>query len=223
MGVAVVVEDVTDDVEALVAEVPALVWYAATPSTATAAAPATPKDAVSFLRRRSARSRSATVMRRFGAGITGPPAAGPHGLATRCERTEPGARMRSTPRRSVSTVRGMFTRESGSSTHVDGDFVDAESVPLCDHQQLGVEEPSLVADRGQQVSRDLGTDGLEAALRIAKARVQDGTQEKVVRARYDLTLERSRLTRAPGASLLPMLISLLPERSGATRAPQRVE
>ncbi len=91
VGVAVVVDDVTDDVEAaLVAEVPALVWYAATPSAATAAAPATPKDAVSLLRRRSARSRSAGVTRRFGAGITGPPVAGPHGLATRCERHEPG-------------------------------------------------------------------------------------------------------------------------------------
>ena len=91
VGVAVVVDDVTDDVEAtLFVEVPALVWYAATPSAATAAALATPKDAVSLLRRRSARSRSAGVMRRFGAGITGPPAAGPHGLATRCERHEPG-------------------------------------------------------------------------------------------------------------------------------------
>jgi len=51
--------------------------------------------------------------------------------------------------------------------------VDAEAVPLCDHQQLGIKEPSLIANRGQQVMRDLGTDGLEAALRITKARVQD--------------------------------------------------
>jgi hypothetical protein len=81
VGVVVVAVDVTDDVEAaLVAEVPALVWYAATPSTATAIVPMTPKDAVSFLRRQSARSRSAGVMRRFGAGITGPPGAGPHEL-----------------------------------------------------------------------------------------------------------------------------------------------
>jgi hypothetical protein len=58
VGVVVVVEDVTDDVEAaLAAEVPALVWYAATPSAATANVPMTPKDAVSLLRRRSARSR----------------------------------------------------------------------------------------------------------------------------------------------------------------------
>jgi hypothetical protein len=54
VGVAVVVDDVTDDVEAFVAEVPALVWYAAKPSSATAAVPMTPKDAVSVLRRRRA-------------------------------------------------------------------------------------------------------------------------------------------------------------------------
>ncbi len=89
-GVAVVVDDVTDDDPALVDEVPALVWYATMPSTATAVVPMTPKEAVSFLRRRSARSRSAAVMRRFGAGITGPPGAGLRVLATRCERTEPG-------------------------------------------------------------------------------------------------------------------------------------
>jgi len=90
VGVVVVVDDVTDDVEAALVAEPALVWYAATPSAATATVPMTPKEAVSFLRRRSARSRSAAVMRRFGAGITGPPEAGPHGLATRCERTETG-------------------------------------------------------------------------------------------------------------------------------------
>jgi hypothetical protein len=81
VGVVVVAVDVTDDVEAaLVAELPALVWYAATPSIPTATVPMTPKDAVSFLRRRSARSRSTTVMRRFGAGITEPPGAGPREL-----------------------------------------------------------------------------------------------------------------------------------------------
>jgi hypothetical protein len=91
VGVVVVVDDVSDDVEsALVAEVPAWVWYAATPSTATAIVPVMPKDAVSFRRRRSARSRPAVVIRRFGAAITGPPGTGLPGLATRCERTEPG-------------------------------------------------------------------------------------------------------------------------------------
>jgi hypothetical protein len=78
-GVVVVdvapVEEVTDEVVALVvADVPACVAADAAPSTTTAALPATPKDIVSLRRRRNARSRSSTVMRRFGADITSPPA-----------------------------------------------------------------------------------------------------------------------------------------------------
>jgi hypothetical protein len=73
-GVAVTdvvpVDDVTDDFDALLADVPACVAADATARAATAALPATPNDIVSPRRRRSARSRSSTVMRRFGAGIT---------------------------------------------------------------------------------------------------------------------------------------------------------
>jgi hypothetical protein len=88
-GVAVAADDVIDDVDTvLVVDVPASVWYAATASAATAAVPTTPKEAVSFLRRRSARSRSAAVMRRFGAGITEPPAAGYSDPATWCHQVE---------------------------------------------------------------------------------------------------------------------------------------
>ena len=74
-GEGVVVVDVIDEVVALlVADVPACVAADATARTATAALPATPKDIVSLRRRRKARSRSSTVMRRFGADITSPPA-----------------------------------------------------------------------------------------------------------------------------------------------------
>lgn len=69
------VEEVTDEVVALVVEdEPACVAADATASTTTAALPATPKDIVSLRRRRNARSRSSTVMRPFGAVITSPPA-----------------------------------------------------------------------------------------------------------------------------------------------------
>jgi hypothetical protein len=66
VGVLAVAED---DITALLAvlDVPACVCAASSASAATAAVPTTPKDVVSLPRRRSARSRSTAVMRRFGA------------------------------------------------------------------------------------------------------------------------------------------------------------
>jgi hypothetical protein len=72
-GVAAgVVDVVTDAVEAVAAvrEVPASLCAASTASAATAVVASTPTDVVSLLRSRSARSRSATVIGRFGAAIT---------------------------------------------------------------------------------------------------------------------------------------------------------
>jgi hypothetical protein len=66
-GVAVLLaEMVVMSVVAGVVVVPALVCAATAASAATATVPTTAADVVSFLRRRSARSRSATVMRSFG-------------------------------------------------------------------------------------------------------------------------------------------------------------
>lgn len=72
---AVPEDDVTVVLDPLVVvvDVPACVCAARMASAATAAVPTTPNDVVSLPRRRSARSRSATVMGRFGAGITEPP------------------------------------------------------------------------------------------------------------------------------------------------------
>ena len=100
VGVVVVPEDdvtVEDDAPLAVLDVPAWVCAARMASAATAAVPATPKDVVSLLRRRSARSRSVTVMRRFGAGITESPGDGPGANATRRERV--GSRGASAARR----------------------------------------------------------------------------------------------------------------------------
>jgi hypothetical protein len=69
VGVVVVPEDVItveDDAPVAELDVPACVCAARMASAATAAVPATPKDVVSLPRRRSARSLSAAVMRRFG-------------------------------------------------------------------------------------------------------------------------------------------------------------
>ncbi|HVC41869.1 MAG TPA: hypothetical protein VND54_07830 [Candidatus Saccharimonadales bacterium] len=76
------VEDAVVEVATLLVDAPTCVSAAATASAATAAAPATPKAIVSVRRRRSARSRSAAVMRRFDAGITPPPGDGPAADAT---------------------------------------------------------------------------------------------------------------------------------------------
>jgi hypothetical protein len=69
-GVVVVVPEediaVEDDAPVAVLDVPAWVCAARMASAATAAVPTTPKDVVSLPRRRSARSLSAAVMRRFG-------------------------------------------------------------------------------------------------------------------------------------------------------------
>lgn len=90
-GVAVLVaaDDVTDDVDTVLdaVDVPECVCAATTASAATAAVPTTPNAVVSLLRRRSARSRSATVIRRLGAAITGPPEFGSSVCEVRCEWT----------------------------------------------------------------------------------------------------------------------------------------
>ena len=75
--VAIAPDDAADDVVTVPADVedPAWVCAATTASSATAVVPSTPKPVVSLPRRRSPRSRSAGVRRRFGAAITGSPVA----------------------------------------------------------------------------------------------------------------------------------------------------
>jgi len=70
---------------------------------------------------------------------------------------------------------------------VDRHLVDAQPGALGEDQQLGVEEPGLVAHAGQQAVGDLGAHRLEAALRVAEAGVQRGAQQQVVGARDQLT------------------------------------
>ncbi len=73
-GVVVVeVDDLIAEDDAALVDVPAWVCAAVTASTATAAVPMTPNDAVSLPRRRRARSRCSTVIRRLGDCITRAP------------------------------------------------------------------------------------------------------------------------------------------------------
>src|SRR6202163_2949636 len=69
-----------------------------------------------------------------------------------------------------------------------GDFVNPQAGTLCDDEQLGVEEPSLIANRWHQVVRDPGAHRLESTLCIPKAGVQYGPKQEVVGARDDLAL-----------------------------------
>ena len=73
---------------------------------------------------------------------------------------------RNTPRRSSVAVWRIATREVGVVDPVDGYLVDAQPRPLGEHEQLGVEEPRVVLDEGEQYRSKVGAQGLEAALGV---------------------------------------------------------
>ena len=98
------------------------------------------------------------------------------------------ASSRATPRRSPSAVETMSTRESGSSTQSTGDLVDPQAATLGEDEQLGVEEPPVVLDLGQQRPGSVGADRLEATLGVGEARAQGQAQQPVVGARDELAL-----------------------------------
>jgi hypothetical protein len=88
--------------------------------------------------------------------------------------TGPATASRATPRRSASAV--------------DRHLVYAQPAPLGQHEQLGVEEPALVAHAGQQRVERVAPRGLEAALGVAELHAQDRVQQRVVAARDQLSL-----------------------------------
>ena len=72
---------------------------------------------------------------------------------------------------------------------VDRHLVDPQPAALGEHEQLGVEEPAVVAHGVEQPGAErVGARGLEAALRVAEARAQHGVQDRVVGARDQLAL-----------------------------------
>ena len=74
--------------------------------------------------------------------------------------------------------------------------MDAQAPALGADEQFGVEEPLVVADLAQQLAREIGAHGLEAALRIAEARPQDRVQDRVVAAREELSARAAHDARA---------------------------
>ena len=79
---------------------------------------------------------------------------------------------------------------------VDRHLVDAESVVLGEHQQLGVEEPTLVFDQREQRAGDVGAQRLESALRVGEPGAQCGAQDQVVATRDELPLRAAYDPRA---------------------------
>ena len=109
---------------------------------------------------------------------------------------------RAMPRRSAIAVATMSTRRVGVVDPVHRHLVDPQARALGEHQQLGVEEPAGVLDQRQQPARDVGADGLEAALGVGEAGLQRAAQEQVVAAGDDLALRAADDPRAaaePGA------------------------
>ena len=79
---------------------------------------------------------------------------------------------------------------------VDRHLVDAQPVVLGEQQQLRVEEPVVVLDERQQRAGDIGTQGLEPALRVVHAGLEGAPQDRVVRTGDELALRATRDRRA---------------------------
>ena len=71
----------------------------------------------------------------------------------------------------------MSTRESGSSTQSTGTSWMRSPRRWASDEQLGVEEPAVVADVVEQPAQRVGARRLEAALRVAEAGAQRRVQE----------------------------------------------
>ena len=79
---------------------------------------------------------------------------------------------------------------------VDRHLVDAQAAALGEHQQLGVEEPAVVAHLSSRPSSDVAANGLEAALGVGEARPQRRVQQAVVGARDELAVRPAHDARA---------------------------
>ena len=99
---------------------------------------------------------------------------------------------------------------------VDRHLVDPQPAPLGEHEQLGVEEPGVVAHLVEQAGERLAPDGLEAALGVGEARAQRRCAGSGCRrARSARAWARARPARRR-ARRVPMARSEWPESSGAT-------
>ena len=100
---------------------------------------------------------------------------------------------------------------------VDRHLVDPQPAPLGEDEQLGVEEPGVVAHVGEQAVERVAADGLEAALRVGEAGAQRRVQEAVVAARDDLALRAADDARAVREARADREVAVAGEQRGDER------
>ncbi len=83
---------------------------------------------------------------------------------------------------------------------VDRNLMNTETVTFGEQQQLGVEEPVVVLDRGQEGTGHVGPDRLEATLGVPEGRPEGDPQHPVVTTGDDLPF---RSTNDPGPANQP--------------------
>ena len=106
--------------------------------------------------------------------------------------------IRHTPRRSSAAVDTMSHPRVGVVDPVHRDLADAQAQPLGRDQQLGVEEPFVVLDEGQQLLRRVAPERLEAALGVAEPAAQGELEQQVVGPRDELALGAAHHVGAAG-------------------------
>jgi hypothetical protein len=128
-----------------------------------------------------------------------------------------GARPRAGPR----ARSGRCRRASPVVDPVDGHLVDAQARPLGEHEQLCIEEPGVVLDQGEQLSRAVGADRLEAALRVAEPDPERQPQDQVARAGNQLALRAAPDARAVGKAAADRDVAVSREAVRRARAVRR--
>src|SRR5206468_9064445 len=99
----------------------------------------------------------------------------------------------------------------------DGHLVQPQAGALREDKQLGVEEPRLVLDARHDLPRHLAAHGLEAALRVGKARAEGEAQHEVVRARDEFASDSAAGVRAARETAADPDVALAGEDRKSTR------
>ena len=108
--------------------------------------------------------------------------------------------IRHTPRRSLIGGRQDLDAGVGIVDPVHRHLAHTQPEPLGRDEELGVEEPLIVLDQGQDSQGGLSPQRLEATLGVTESTTQEQLEEEVVGARDELALRAhgSRGSRGPG-------------------------
>ena len=106
---------------------------------------------------------------------------------------------------------------------IDRHLGDPQPVALGEDQQLGVEEPVVVLDRGQERPGHVAAEGLEPALRVVELRVEHQSQDPVVGAGHELAPGTPNHPTSRASSREPMATSEWPRQQGSDERQEGVE